>query len=438
MIWRESLPARVAIATSALLAVILMTLTVSSYVITALLLRNAVDDALAATMMKPDFRMEEHDDDRDRPLPPPRPDDYGRLDRRGQLFVSLVEEDGKLVQRTGADWWQALTPAEGEIRALYMRSRGGNTIVARAPMENAHRVLPELLRSLILLSLLGVVLSGAIAWRMALQTYKPLKTVIATAEDIKAHSLALRVPDVWHDRTLRKLTGVLNAMFARLQSAFEAQSRFVAASAHELRGPLGAMRAELEVTLRRQRTPEEYRAALEGALSETNRLSAVAEHLLMLARGGTLARETAIPLGQLLERVAGEAQRSIGGEVAVDTPPDLTVDGDPLALERMVSNLVRNGLEAGGSPVTVTAHASAGGVEIQVSDHGPGIPAEALAHIFEPFFRADPARSRDGGTGLGLAIVKTVADAHGGRVQVASEPGRGSTFTVWLPSKIEA
>jgi signal transduction histidine kinase len=282
----------------------------------------------------------------------------------------------------------------------------------------------------------GVAIVGVIAWRMARETYKPLQAVIATADDISAHSLELRVPDVWHDRTLRKLTQVLNAMIGRLQGAFEVQGRFVAAAAHELRGPLGAMRAELEVALRRPRSAEEYKAALEGALAETARLSTLAEHLLMLARyerGVGLTVERDLDLSVLLERAAREVQRATGGQVTVSVPEGLTLDGDPLALERLVSNLARNGVEAGGAPVALEARAEQGGVAITVRDSGPGIPAEALPHLFEPFYRADPARGRDGGTGLGLAIVKTVVDAHKGTVRVESAPGQGAAFHVWLP-----
>lgn len=432
MIWRESLPARVAMATAGLLTVILLTISASSYVITALLLRAAVDSTLTSRIERPDMmRPGDEPWEREIPyddkhMPPPG--------RDGQSFVSLVEEDGALVPRTEPEWWQALTPQKDEVRVLYVRTRGGEVARAAASMEAAHEVLPALLRWLILISIVGVLLSALIAFRMAGQTYKPLRAVIATTEDIHAQSLELRVPDNWHDRTLRKLTQVLNAMIGRLQAAFEAQGRFVAAAAHELRGPLGAMRAELEVALRRQRSPEEYRAALEGALAETARLSALAEHLLTLSRGGSFSREAGIPVPALLERVAGEVRRATGGVVETAAPPDLTIDGDPLALERMLSNLARNGIEAGGSPVMVAARPFGGGVEITVADRGCGIPAASLPMIFEPFYRADPARSRDGGTGLGLAIVKTIVDAHDGKIQVESEPGVGTTFTIWLPT----
>ncbi|MDF2630449.1 MAG: signal transduction histidine kinase [Symbiobacteriaceae bacterium] len=436
MIWRESLPARVAMATAGLLTVILLTISASAYVITALLLRQAVDSTLAARVALPEQRPGWDRDNEDwehiipfddKHMPPPG--------RDGQVFVSLVEEHGEWVPRTGPDWWQALTPADDEVRVLYGRSRGGGeTWRAFASMEAAHEVLPALLRWLILISIVGVLLSALIAWRMAGQTYKPLRAVIATTEEIHAQSLELRVPDTWHDRTLRKLTQVLNAMISRLQAAFEAQGRFVASAAHELRGPLGAMRAELEVALRRPRSPEEYREALEGALAETSRLSSLAEHLLTLSRGAAMSREAGIPVPSLLERVATEVRRATGGEVETASPPDLTVDGDSLALERLVSNLARNGVEAGGAPVRIEARPVRGGVELTVADNGRGIPAESLPMIFEPFYRADPARSRDGGTGLGLAIVKTIVDAHRGTVRVESELDRGTTFTIWLPT----
>ncbi|HYF80069.1 MAG TPA: ATP-binding protein [Symbiobacteriaceae bacterium] len=431
MIWRESLPARVAMATAGLLTIVLLTISASAYVITALLLRAAVDSTLTTRIERPDARpyrepWEAEIPYDDRHMPPP--------EREGQSFVSLVRVDGELVPRTGPDWWQALTPAEDEYRVLYVRGRGGEVMRASASMEAAHEVLPALLRWLILISIAGVLLSALIAWRMAGQTYKPLRAVIATTEDIHAQSLELRVPDTWHDRTLRKLTQVLNAMIGRLQAAFEAQGRFVAAAAHELRGPLGAMRAELEVTLRRPRPAEEYRAALEGALAETARLSAVSEHLLTLSRGGSFAREAGIAVPTLLERVVIEVRRATGGDVVTNAPPDLTVDGDPLALERMLSNLARNGVEAGGAPVRIQARQMRGGVAFTVSDTGRGIASEHLPMIFEPFYRADPARSRDGGTGLGLAIVKTIVDGHHGQIDVESEPGVGTTFTIWLPT----
>jgi signal transduction histidine kinase len=509
---RHSLPARVALATAGLLALLLLVVSGASYAVTAVMLRQAVDGALQSTLSvaaaRPDLRTEaeryrrapgddDHGDDDDDHAgdddghrqgddhdrvrvtedagrvqfgPADLPVDSATLaevQTRGFAYRSLVRADppdadrGRVTAtpgsagasgtttpptwqvRTEPNWWQMLTPRPGELRVLY--ARGGPPDVPvllqmAAPLGPAGAVLPTLLRWLAVLVLLGSLLAAVIAWTMAAQIYKPLQSVTATAEDITTRTLALRIPDVWPDRTLRQLVHVLNAMIARLQSAFEAQGRFVAAAAHELRGPLAAMRTQLEVSLRRERSPEQYRAALEGALAETGRLSALSEHLLVLARyerGAALTMERDLPLAPLLERTAREVERSVGGQVLVEATPDLLVDGDPLALERVVANLARNAVQAGGAPVSVAAAPGDGGVWLHVRDQGCGISREALPHLFAPFYRADPARGRDGGTGLGLAIVKTIVEAHGGRIQVESAPGQGSAFHVWLPRRQE-
>jgi signal transduction histidine kinase len=460
---RESLPARVALTTAGLLVLVMLIIAGAAYTVTALSLRQAVDATLATALdavsggrqaaVREAERLDEEESDHRRlqildgtgqvqygPASlPVDPLAVAKAQREGYVYQSLVQHDDRWLLRTDPDWWQALTPQSHEMRVIY--ARGGTAaeplvLQMAAPLGEAGHVLPELLRWLIALGAGGTALAVLIAWLMARELYRPLGAITATASDVSTQTLSLRVPDLWHDRTLRRLIGVLNAMIARLQAAFDAQGRFVAAAAHELRGPLGAMKAELEVALRRQRSPEEYREALEGALAETNRLSGVAEHLLMLARyerGAAFAMEENLPLAPLLERTAEEVRRSAGGEVLVEAPADLVADGDPLALERAVTNLARNAVQAGGSPVTVTAEGRPDGVWLHVADHGPGIPREALPHIFEPFYRADPARGRDGGTGLGLAIVKTVVEAHRGRVEVESSPGVGTTFHVWLP-----
>jgi signal transduction histidine kinase len=465
MNWRDSLPARVAMATTGLLALVLLTVTGAAYTITALMIRDGMDTALRASLPMQTgglnevlegarkFEEEDHEHRHIGVLEPSGTVRFGPVDlpleqraldralRTGEAFYSATRENDVWQVRSGPDWWQALTPRSDEVRVLYVTVGEPDrpvVIQLSAPLDHVSETLPHLLRWLLLLGGLGALLCGLIAWRMAGRTYVPLRAITATADDISTRTPSLRIPDMWHDRTLRRLIAVLNAMIARLQQAVAMQGRFTAAAAHELRGPLGAMRAELEVTLRRERPAAEYRRALEGALEETGRLTGLAEHLLMLARyerGALLAMERDLPLAPLLERAAAEASRSAGGPVHVEAPPDLLLDGDPLALERLVSNLARNGIQAGGAPVTIAAEPSGEEVAIHVRDTGCGMPREALPHLFEPFFRLDPARDRRGGTGLGLAIVKTVVDAHGGRIEVESTPGLGSAFHVWLPRR---
>ncbi|MFZ5825890.1 MAG: sensor histidine kinase [Bacillota bacterium] len=474
MIWRNSLPARVALATTALLFLVMLLTIGVAYTTTAMLLREGVDSALYAALPTQvgsmeeleeairHSRQEENDDDDDHgsgrfevvdppgvavlgaqsPSLPVDRELLRQVLRERVLYATVTQEQGRLAVRRGPDWWVASTPRTGELRVMYaLVENGSEPVVVQmaAPLEMVGEVLSGLVVRLALMGAVGTLLAGLIAWRMSAQTYRPLRAIIATADDISAQTPSLRIPNLWPDQTMRRLVAVLNAMIARLQEAFEAQGRFVAAAAHELRGPLAAMRAELEVALRRERNPQEYRAALEGALVETSRLSALSEHLLTLARyerGAGLAMEQGVDLTALLHSAAREVMRSTGGEVRVDSPPGLLVNGDPISLERMVSNLARNGVQAGGSPVAVRARADEKGVTIAVEDRGHGIAPGDLPHLFEPFYRADPARGRSGGTGLGLAIVKIVVEAHGGQVSVESQPGQGSTFRVWLPRRI--
>ncbi|MGE5672529.1 MAG: sensor histidine kinase [Mycobacterium leprae] len=464
-LWRESLPARAAMATAAILAVVLLVIVAASYVITAYSIRDGVDSAMRAAL--PATVANEHELEEHAQRLAQDPLDSRRLQlldlsgrvyygpgtvpvslqavaaalQTGRSFVSMVPEDGVLQVRSGPTWWQTLTPVSGEVRVMYTPMRvAGQPVVLQiwAPIGPVTEALPTLLLRMLALAALAAGLTAIIVWQMASTVYRPLREVTTTAGEINMHTLDLRVPDRWHDTTLHRLTQVLNSTFGRLQEAFQAQGRFVAAAAHELRGPLGAMRAELEVTLRRERSAPEYREALEGALEETGRLSKVAELLLILARyehGGGLMMEHALPLAPLLERAATEARRSAGGDVLVVCDPDLSVDGDTVALERMVSNLARNGIQAGGSPVQITAEAAADSIRIDVTDQGSGIAPDVIPHLFEPFYRGDPARGRDGGTGLGLAIVKAIVDGHHGTVTVYSELGKGSTFTLRLPAK---
>lgn len=446
MIWRDSLPARVALVTSALIGALLLVMSTFAYAMTAFLLQRTVDttlDSAAANLfgVAVSHRRSDGHEDRDRVEEhsdlPIRRTDLEAVEKEGLVHLSLVQVDDEWQVRTGPSWWQALTPQEGELRVLYLKARPGEPVrQLTMSMEAAHHVLPELFQWLALASALGVAIVAVVAWRMTSKTYRPLEAVIQTAQQIDARSLDQRVPDQWHDRTLRRLTGVLNETFDRLGAAFAMQSRFVAAAAHELRGPLGAMRAELEVTLRRPRPNEEYVSALEGALSETKRLGVMAEHLLLLARyeeGKGLHVEPQIPLQSLLERAAAEVNRATGGEVQISAPDDLQITGDTLALERLFSNLGRNAIEAGGAPVLIEAERTGAGISVRVSDHGPGIPPDSLPHLFEPYYRVDPARQRSGGVGLGLSIAKAIVDLHHGTIVAENRPEGGARFTLWLP-----
>ena len=226
----------------------------------------------------------------------------------------------------------------------------------------------------------------------------------------------------------------VNELLGRVEAALARERRFVSDASHELRTPLAALRTELELALRRERSREELEAALRSAAEETDRLSQLAEDLLVLARAeeGELPvrREQLVAadvLGDVRERYAhraAEAKRSL--EIRVDDGLGLNVDR--LRVEQALGNLVENALRHGRGRILLEARTSNGRVELHVQDEGGGFPRDFLRKAFEPFALSDPSRSSQG-AGLGLAIVEVIARAHGGTAHAANVEGGAD---VWL------
>jgi two-component system OmpR family sensor kinase len=234
-----------------------------------------------------------------------------------------------------------------------------------------------------------------------------------------------------------RLAATLNDMLARLHAAFEHERRFVADASHELRTPLALLRTELDLALRRPRSREELESALRSAAEETQRLSRLADDLLLIARadqGPLPMRREVVAAGDLLAdaatRFASRAS-SLGRELRVE-PTDLEVDADPLRAGQALVNLVDNALTHGDGTVQLAAEERNGLVELHVRDEGDGFPAEFRTRAFDRFSRADEARSR-GGSGLGLSIVELVGRAHGGGAGIAQRPQGGADVWLTLP-----
>jgi signal transduction histidine kinase len=206
-------------------------------------------------------------------------------------------------------------------------------------------------------------------------------------------------------------------------------------ASHELRTPLAAHRAELELALRYGASTEELRASIASAIDEADRLSQLAESLLVIARsdkGRLRLNLEPIELTELFatmrERTRARAERD-GRELVFASDPGETVSGDRMRVEQAIGNLVENALRHGAGTIRVWSHASGGRIEIHVGDEGEGFPPDFLPHAFERFRRADSARASRG-TGLGLAIVKAIAEAHGGTAAARNAPGGGAD--VWI------
>jgi signal transduction histidine kinase len=232
-------------------------------------------------------------------------------------------------------------------------------------------------------------------------------------------------------------------MLDRLQRASESQRSFVDSAAHELQTPLTVLRGNLEVSLQKMRTADEYRDALITNLEQVERLMALTKSLLTLARfAGDRPPVQLAPLAlepvlrELIEDLVPLAEdRTI--RLTFESEPVLLVQGDEQKLKQLLINLLDNALrytDPGGA-VVVRLSGTPDEVRVAVQDTGNGIDAAHLPHLFERFYRVDHSRTRDvGGTGLGLSIVKEIADSHKGSITVKSELGKGSTFTLVLPA----
>jgi len=289
---------------------------------------------------------------------------------------------------------------------------------------------------------LGLVLAASGGWLLADRALKPVDRMTATARRISAEHLSQRVDETGTGDELDNLAKTLNQMLTRLDAAFSQVRRFSADASHELQTPLTILKGELEVVLRSTRTPEEYRATLESALEEVDRIAHLVEGLLLLARAeaGVLRMDRQeVDLGQVLEEVYTRLKPLADSrriELRLGTIEPLPIRGDRDRLQRMTSNLLDNAIKYTGAEgrVTIGLEHDSRWASIIVSDTGSGIPIEEQKHIFQPFYRTAEARSlAEWGTGLGLSIAQSIAAAHGGTIQVESVLGRGSSFRVLIP-----
>jgi heavy metal sensor kinase len=321
---------------------------------------------------------------------------------------------------------------------------GGITyrVIVAASLESIRQPMALLRRDIACGLPLALVLAGAGAWLVATRGLRPLHAVAEQARRITEHNLGTRLEAAGAAEELEIVIASFNDLLSRLDHSFDAMRRFVADASHELRTPVSVIRGEADVALTRERGGAEYRESLGIVLDEARRLSGLIDDLLNLARadsGRVRLDLREFYLNELLTdccRNFRALAASRGVTIDCRAAGDLQYRADEQLLRRMVLNLLDNAIRytPAGGRVTVSLEAGGDAVRIRVADTGIGIAPEHAARIFERFYRADEARSRAaGGFGLGLSIVKWIAEAHCGTVAIASEPGRGSTFTVTLP-----
>ncbi len=291
--------------------------------------------------------------------------------------------------------------------------------------------------------LAACVFQPLIGYRIARQGIRPVEEMASTARRISSSNLRERIRPEGYPFELASLAATFNNMLDGLEASFERISRFSADIAHDLRTPVNNIRGEAEVALARVRTADEYRDVIGSCLEEAVRLSNLIGDLLFLARAESplaLLHRERTDVAQLLSRVSEyyEASAADAGVSLTTACARETVIAalDQSLMQRALSNLVSNavGHTPSGGSIIVSAKTDRTQLQIEVSDTGIGIPAEALPKVFDRFFRIDASRCRiSGGTGLGLAIVQSITSMHGGNVHISSEPGEGTRVTLSVP-----
>jgi two-component system, OmpR family, sensor kinase len=390
------------------------------------------------------------------------------LRERGTSFAQVLTPSGKLfepgVQR-GAEPMLSVAEAHRIGRSGTFVERSGAPGLGDEPVRllatpipfERHRLIVvvgtslaarnDALRSLTTLLLIGgpiaLVLASLAAYWTVGAALRPVEAMRRYASDISAAESQRRLPVPEARDELRRLGETLNQMLDRLQTALERERAFVDDASHELRTPLALHKSELELALRYGGTREELRAAIASAGEEADRLSQLAENLLVIARSDKGVLQITRERLQVSDLFATVAQRLSGRAREADRNLDvadangLAVDADRLRVEQALTNLVENALRHGAGTVRLWAQAQGQAVELHVSDAGPGFSAEFLPHAFERFARADAARA-EGGAGLGLAIVDAVAQAHSGHAGARNTPGGGADVWIELASVAKA
>ena len=289
-----------------------------------------------------------------------------------------------------------------------------------------------------LVAALAVLAGGAIAKR----GLKPLDRIASLASEIEAHDLSERLDLPPRADELGRLAATFDRMLDRLQRAFDRERRFTGDASHELRAPLSVIRAEADLALRKDRTPPEYRRALETIAAEADALEALTRDLLTVARAeanGAAAAHAAVDLGAVaadaVQRLAVLATER-GVHVSLAAAPNAIVLADRDSLERAVITVLHNAIKYASSPGNVEVRITRDGesVELCVSDDGRGFSEEGLQRAFDRFWRDDATRTLPG-SGLGLAIAKAAVERFGGTIAIANAAGGGAAVRVRFPAQ---
>jgi heavy metal sensor kinase len=368
-------------------------------------------------------------------------------DKKGSIiFLSFsVGEESLMVADVPFDTLKIVTLQSGkgeDLRVAATATKNLHIYVAY-PLAELSDVLDNLFSIFLVLVPIALAVSVGGGWFLANKSLKPVDEVTQAARQITAHKLDQRIPERDVDDEIGRLILTFNDMIVRLRHSFEQIKQFSVDASHELRTPLTIMRGEVELALRSTKEAEEYRRVLASNLEEILRLSSIIENLLTLSRADLGEQQVMlvdVDLGEIISELHQDGEiLGLKKKIAIELSRNeaIVIKGDPLRLRQLFLNLLDNAIKytAENGRVWLALERQNGTAKVTVRDNGVGIPKDDLTKIFDRFYRVDKARSRElGGNGLGLSIAKWVAELHKGRIEVESEVGHGSTFTVYLPA----
>jgi heavy metal sensor kinase len=361
---------------------------------------------------------------------------------KNQQWPLNLNRDLMLMAFKGTSQYETVKYEGENYRTLYFSINEDSILCIRKSLESIYGEINRLERRFLFFLPFILTISSLMSWFYAGKILAPFISMKSLAEKIKHGRLGERISIGLKGKEIDDLVIIFNDMLESIQRSIEAQKRFTSDVSHEIKSPLTSLRGSIEVTLRRERTPEEYEDILRKNLADIFRLSRITDNLLFLARADNNIiglRKQRIDIKHLLETVVKDLRYktfSAGLSIIEDYQDNVELNGDIDLLQQAFSNLIDNAIKytSRGGRITIKTQEGDTNITVTISDTGIGIPENDISHIFERFYRVSKERSRkSGGTGLGLSITHWIVNAHNGEIIVKSKVGAGSDFIIVFP-----
>lgn len=422
---RKSIRARLAIVFSLCLSVLMMTAVAGIIWYTKRSTERNADGILTAAAHRAVIESKE-------PYSPAELITEEREDLVGSdLVMKIVDANGNMLAQTQNSLRGLSTKCTEDWRVATRRLGSGDTVIVGMPWEKANEAQADHATMLISLGAFVVVIASTGAWFLVGRALRPIPLLARQANASSADVLAIALEPPSQDHEMVELVDTLNGLLRRVTETTAAKGRFYSAASHELRTPLQALSGHLELALTRDRSNEEYKAAVEEAYAQANRLVSLVRSLLLLYQldvSTTLPAKEPVDLVEVCQRSLSHADEIVkerGLEVDMCAPAEAEILAPPNHMEILVRNLIENAAKYASECGHVNAVIAANGqtTRLEIVNDSVTPPQWKFNELFEPFSRPDASRNiRTGGTGLGLAICKSIAEANGWMLDLLSEP----------------